>query len=81
MDLFIVHSTDYLKMKLLPRFAQWKCRGFEDKDGKEHHRRGVRIDKVTIEVVRPDRYMGIVCGEEELQRIDKWMDEFMVVWK
>jgi phenol 2-monooxygenase (NADPH) len=77
-DLFVLHTGDHLKMDLLPQFRHWKYRFYEDEGGREHRRRGVRTDKITLEVVRPDGVVGIVCGAGELKRIETWMDCFIV---
>jgi phenol 2-monooxygenase len=77
-DLSVVHTCDHLKMDLLPRYTQWKYRFYEDEGGKEHKRRGVRTDGLALELVRPDGVVGMVCGGD-LQRIEQWMDGFMVI--
>jgi len=77
-DLLVVHTSDHLQMDLLPQFKQWKYRFYEDENGKEHQRHGVRTEGITLALVRPDGMIGLVCGAGEVRRIENWMDGFMV---
>jgi hypothetical protein len=76
-DLFVIHTSDHLRVDMLPQFKQWKYRFYEDEGGKEHKWHGVRTDGITLEVVRPDVVVRMVCSAGDLLRIEKWMDRFM----
>ena len=81
-DLFIIHTSPHLDVAILPQYRAWKYRFYEDEGRQEHQRRGLRTDgAITVEFVRPDGVVGLVCGAGELQRVEEWMDGFMVKGK
>ncbi|EON62548.1 hypothetical protein W97_01772 [Coniosporium apollinis CBS 100218] len=77
-DLFVLHTCDHLKMELRPKYEQQKYRFYEDREDKELQRRVVKTDRVTMKLVRPDSYVGMLYTASALRKMEEYMDGFVI---
>ncbi|KXG47494.1 Monooxygenase, FAD-binding [Penicillium griseofulvum] len=81
LDLFLVHSHNHLDIplgNLPPPFStKWPMQIYSDSVGAAQSQLGVPENLGALAVVRPDGYIGLVTGLDNLEDVTSYFDGFM----
>jgi phenol 2-monooxygenase len=84
-DLFLIHSLEHsaISVSELPEpFSNtWQSRIYRDVDGLGHQQLGVPEDLGALAVVRPDGYVGLITGFNQLDDVTAYFGNFMLEQK
>ncbi|CAK38201.1 hypothetical protein CBS115989_3659 [Aspergillus niger] len=81
LDLFLIHSQNHLDVQLgnipSPFSTKWPMNVYSDFDGAAQNQLGVPEDSGALVVVRPDGYIGLVTGLDNVEDVTSYFDGFM----
>ncbi|CAK4010874.1 FAD binding domain-containing [Lecanosticta acicola] len=76
-NVFVVHTSDHFLVELRPRYEEWMYKFFEDRNGLEHERHGMRADQTnpSVVLVRPDGVVARLFSSPT--KVDKELQEYL----
>ncbi|GKZ27206.1 hypothetical protein AbraIFM66951_005111 [Aspergillus brasiliensis] len=81
LDIFLIHSQNHLDIQLgdvpAPFSTKWPMNVYSDFGGAAQSQLGVPDDSGALVVVRPDGYIGLVTGLDNVDDVTSYFDGFM----